>query len=117
MTIAAVALDGFGALDLSAASGRSLLALLYLVVAGGVAFSAYVWALKHLPISTVVSHQYVNPAVAVLLGAVFLDESLGVSAVIGSALVIAAVFATVRSESSPAPVSEELVAGRASSRS
>ena len=117
MTIAGVALDGFGALDLSAGSSRSLLALLYLVVAGGVAFSAYIWALKHLPISTVVSHQYVNPAVAVLLGAVILDESLGVSAVIGSALVIAAVFATVRSESSPAPVSEELVAGRASSRS
>jgi drug/metabolite transporter (DMT)-like permease len=117
MTIAGVALDGFGALDVSTGSSRSLLALLYLVVAGGVAFSAYIWALKHLPISTVVSHQYVNPAVAVLLGAVILDESLGVSAVIGSALVIAAVFATVRSESSPAPVSEELVAGRASSRS
>jgi len=32
--------------------------------------------------------------------------------VIGSALVIAAVFATVRSESSPAPVSEELVPER-----
>ena len=70
-------------------------------MAGGITFSAYVWALQHLPISTVVSHQYVNPAVAVVLGAVFLDESLGVSAVIGAALVIAAVFATVRSESSP----------------
>ena len=77
MTVAGVALDGMGALDLTAASGRSLLALLYLIVAGGIAFSAYVWALQHLPISTVVSHQYVNPAVAVLLGAVILDESLG----------------------------------------
>ena len=44
------------------------------------------------------------------LGAVFLDESLGVSALIGAALVIAAVFATVRAESSPSPISEELVA-------
>jgi len=109
MTVAAVALDGTGALDLSAASGRSLLALTYLIVAGGITFSAYVWALQHLPISTVVSHQYVNPAVAVLLGAVILDESLGLSAVIGAALVIAAVFATVRSESSPSPICEELV--------
>jgi len=109
MTVAAVALDGTGALDLSAASGRSLLALTYLIVAGGITFSAYVWALQHLPISTVVSHQYVNPAVAVVLGAVFLDETLGLSAVIGAALVIAAVFATVRSESSPVPVTEELV--------
>jgi drug/metabolite transporter (DMT)-like permease len=83
--------------------------LTYLIVAGGITFSAYVWALQHLPISTVVSHQYVNPAVAVVLGAVFLDETLGLSAVIGAALVIAAVFATVRSESSPVPVTEELV--------
>ena len=109
MTVAAVLLDGTGALDLSAASGRSLLALTYLIVAGGITFSAYVWALQHLPISTIVSHQYVNPAVAVVLGAVFLDESLGVSAVIGAALVIVAVFATVRSESSPVPIAEELV--------
>jgi drug/metabolite transporter (DMT)-like permease len=109
MTVAGVLLDGTGALDLSAASARSLLALTYLIVAGGITFSAYVWALQHLPISTIVSHQYVNPAVAVLLGAVFLDESLGISAVIGAALVIAAVFATVRSESSPVPIAEERV--------
>ena len=55
------------------------------------------------------SHQYVNPAVAVLLGAVILDESLGTSALIGAVLVIAAVFATVRSDASPTPSSEELV--------
>jgi drug/metabolite transporter (DMT)-like permease len=111
MTGAGVALDGIDSLDPTAASGRSLLALAYLAVAGAAAFSAYVWALKHLPISTVVSHQYVNPAVAVLLGAVILDESLGVSALIGATLVIAAVFATVRSDASPAPCSEELVPG------
>ena len=109
MTVAAVLLDGTGALDLSAASGRSLLALTYLIVAGGITFSAYVWALQHLPISTIVSHQYVNPAVAVVLGALLLDESLGVSAVIGAALVIVAVFATVRSDASPVPVAGGLV--------
>ena len=67
-----------GRTDRSAASAHSWLALAYLAVAGAAAFSAYIWALQHLPISTVVSHQYVNPAVAVLLGAVILDESLGV---------------------------------------
>jgi drug/metabolite transporter (DMT)-like permease len=110
MTAAGVLLDGVGALDLTAASAHSLLALAYLVAAGAVAFSAYVWALQHLPISTVVSHQYVNPAVAVLLGAVLLDERLGLAQLIGAALVIAAVFATVRSEASPSPIAEELVA-------
>ncbi len=110
MLVAGVAIDGFGALDPTVPSAHSWLALAYLAVAGAAAFSAYIWALQHLPISTVVSHQYVNPAVAVLLGAVVLDESLGISALIGAALVIAAVFATVRSESSPSPVCEEVVA-------
>ena len=75
MVVAGIAIDGLGALDPSVPSGRSWLALAYLAVAGAAAFSAYVWALKNLPISTVVSHQYVNPAVAVLLGAVILDEA------------------------------------------
>ncbi len=110
MVVVGIALDGFDTLDPTTPSARSWLALTYLAVAGAAAFTAYVWALKHLPISTVVSHQYVNPAVAVLLGAVILDEGLGVSALIGTVLVIAAVFATVRSDASPAPVSEELVA-------
>jgi drug/metabolite transporter (DMT)-like permease len=111
MTVVGVALDGVDSLDPTAASGRSLLALAYLAVAGAAAFSAYVWALKHLSISTVVSHQYVNPAVAVLLGAIILGESLGVSTLIGATLVIAAVFATVRSDATPAPCTEELVPG------
>ena len=103
MTIVGVVLDGAGALDFTTASVHSLLALAYLAVAGAAAFSAYVWALRNLPISTVVSHQYVNPAVAVLLGAVLLGESLDASSIVGAALVIAAVFATVRSEASPSP--------------
>ena len=107
MTVVGVVLDGAGSLDPSRASAHSLLALAYLVVAGAAAFSAYVWALRHLPISTVVSHQYVNPAVAVLLGALLLGESLDASSLAGAVLVIAAVFATVRSDASPAPVAAD----------
>jgi drug/metabolite transporter (DMT)-like permease len=110
MIVAGVLIDGVEALDPTVPSARSWLALAYLAIAGAAAFSAYIWALKNLPISTVVSHQYVNPAVAVFLGAVILDEGLGASAVVGAVLVIAAVFATVRSESSPSPVCQELVA-------
>lgn len=109
MVAVGLVVDGLGALDPTVPSLRSWLALAYLAVAGAAAFTAYVWALQHLPISTVVSHQYMNPAVAVFLGAVILDESLGVSAVVGTALVIVAVFATVRSDASPAPMPEELV--------
>ena len=38
--------------------------------------AAYGYALAHLPISTVVTHQYVNPVVALALGALVLGESL-----------------------------------------
>ena len=56
--------------DASAVSTSSALAWAYLVVAGSlVGFTAFAWLLRHAPISQVVTHQYVNPLVAVALGA------------------------------------------------
>src|SRR6185436_11051449 len=53
----------------------SLLAWAYLVVMGSiVGFSAYAWLLRVAPISLVVTHQYVNPLVAIALGMAFLGE-------------------------------------------
>ncbi len=53
-------------------------ALLYLAVLGSVvAFVAYSYALKHLPISVVSLYTYVNPVIAVALGAVLLAEPFG----------------------------------------
>jgi drug/metabolite transporter (DMT)-like permease len=77
---------------------RSALALLYLLVAGTIALAAYHYALTHLPISTVVTHQYVNPVVALALGALVLGESLQALEVVGAALVVGAVFAIVQAE-------------------
>jgi drug/metabolite transporter (DMT)-like permease len=79
---------------------RSALALVYLVVAGTLALGAYHYALTHLPISTVVTHQYVNPVVALALGALVLGESLQTLEVVGAALVVGAVFAIVQAERS-----------------
>ncbi|MDX6378926.1 MAG: hypothetical protein QOE98_3229 [Gaiellaceae bacterium] len=77
---------------------RSGVALAYLVVAGTVALAAYGYALAHLPISTVVTHQYVNPVVALALGALILGESLAALEVTGAVLVVGAVFAIVQAE-------------------
>ena len=72
----------------------------YLVTAGSlVAFTAYAWLLQNAPISQVVTHQYVNPLVAIGLGSVFLGESLSATTIVGAAIVIGAVFVTIRSES------------------
>jgi caa(3)-type oxidase subunit IV len=47
----------------------ALWALAYLIVFGSlVAYSSYVYALKHLPVSTVSLYAYINPIIAVALG-------------------------------------------------
>lgn len=71
---------------------RTLLAELYLIVFGSFAgFAAYIYALKHLPVSTVSLYAYVNPVIAVLLGALVLDEPLGLRIVLASGLVLAGI--------------------------
>jgi drug/metabolite transporter (DMT)-like permease len=58
-------------------SARSLAAFLYLLVFGSlVAYSAYTYALQKLPISTVSLYSYINPVIAVVLGAMVLHEPL-----------------------------------------
>ncbi len=80
-------------------SARSAAAVAYLVIAGTVTLVAYVWLLRNVPISTVVTHQYVNPVVALILGSLVLGESLSPAALLGAALVVGAVVAIVRAES------------------
>jgi drug/metabolite transporter (DMT)-like permease len=87
-----------GDLATSRVSAGSVVALCYLVVAGGVAFSTFVWLVDHLPMTTIVTHQYVNPVVAVLLGALLLGESLTARTLVGAALVIGAVALVVSSD-------------------
>jgi drug/metabolite transporter (DMT)-like permease len=86
-----------GDVDLSAFSGRSVAAFLYLVFIGSlVAFSAYAWLLQHAPISLVATYAYVNPVVAVFLGWLILDEQITVTTAVGAAVVVASVWWIVR---------------------
>jgi drug/metabolite transporter (DMT)-like permease len=93
-------------LDPDAWSDRSLWALAYLVVFGSlVAFSAYTWLLVHVPVSTVATYAFVNPVVAVLLGAAVLAEPVTGTILIGAAMVITAVAFIVRQQA-PAPAEQ-----------
>jgi drug/metabolite transporter (DMT)-like permease len=86
-------------LDREAFQAGPLLAWAYLAVFGSVVgFSAYAWLLGNAPISQVVTHQYVNPLVAVALGALLLDERPGLATLAGAALIVAAVAVTARYE-------------------
>jgi drug/metabolite transporter (DMT)-like permease len=85
--------------DLDAVSTRSWLALAYLMVAGSlVAFTAYVWLLHHAPISLVSTYAYVNPAVAVALGALLLTEPISARVLLGGAIIVVGVALVVSTE-------------------
>lgn len=62
--------DGFADVDLPSVSMSTWLSLAYLIIFGSLmAYTAYVWLLKVRPASEVATHAYVNPVVAVVLGA------------------------------------------------
>jgi drug/metabolite transporter (DMT)-like permease len=73
-------------------SGDSLVAFGYLVVPGSlVAYSAFVWLLRNAPIGTVATYAYVNPVVAVAVGALLLGERVGATMAAGGALILGSV--------------------------
>jgi drug/metabolite transporter (DMT)-like permease len=68
---------------------RTLTAEIYLIVFGSlVAYSAYLYALAHLPIATVSLYAYVNPIIAVLLGSLIAAEPFTPRVVVAAALVL-----------------------------
>jgi drug/metabolite transporter (DMT)-like permease len=75
------------------ASAESWLALGYLWLFGSlVAFTAYSWLLRNTRAVVATSYAYVNPILAVIIGAVFSGEPLGVTTVVANVLIVGAVF-------------------------
>jgi drug/metabolite transporter (DMT)-like permease len=84
-------------------SARSIGGFVYLVTFGSViGYTAYVWLLDNAPIGKVATYAYVNPVVAIALGAIVLHESITWSIAVGAVLVLACVAVVVRRESVPA---------------
>lgn len=74
----------------------SLIALGYLVVAGSIiGFTSYSWLLGRAPLGLIATHTFVNPVVAVALGALILDEAVTGSLVVGGGLIVASVVVAV----------------------
>jgi drug/metabolite transporter (DMT)-like permease len=70
-------------------------ALLYLLVFGSlVGFTAFAHCLNELPAATVSTYAYVNPVVAVVLGALVLDEPLSPGLLAGGTLIVSSVVLT-----------------------
>ncbi len=96
LTLAGSLLGEIGEVHPAAFSLNSLLALAYLIVFGSLlAFTAYIWLLANVPVSTVGTYAYVNPIVAVGLGALILSEPITARTLIAAAIIIGAVVAMV----------------------
>jgi drug/metabolite transporter (DMT)-like permease len=93
-------------------SARSILGWAYLVVFGAiVGYTAYVWLLAHAPLSVAATYAYVNPVIAISLGAIVLDESITMQIVVGATIVLTSVAVVVRREpptAEPAPLPAEV---------
>lgn len=84
----------------SEVSAASLAGLAWLVFAGSiVAFTAYMYANSTLPNDTVATYAYVNPVIAVVLGVVLGDESIGANVYLGGAVIVSAVVLIVTGRS------------------
>jgi drug/metabolite transporter (DMT)-like permease len=87
--LARVRLDGIAT--------ESLVAVGYLIVAGSlIGYTAYVWLLRVAPISLVSTYAFVNPVIAVLLGALVLAEPLEPRTIAAGGIIVVAVAVIVR---------------------
>lgn len=71
----------------------------FLVLIGSIAtYTAYLWLVSNAPVGLIATYAYVNPVIAVALGALFLGEKLSFTLLIGAIIVIFGVFMVVRVE-------------------
>ncbi len=82
----------------------------YLVVFGSVfAFTSYIFALKLLPINIAMTYAYVNPAIALFLGWLLLNEPIGVWTLLGAGLIVVSVFGIFRAKHQSQPTTSEKI--------
>jgi drug/metabolite transporter (DMT)-like permease len=125
--LAGAATGEISQLHVGAIGQKAWLSVAYLVVAGSlIGFSAYAWLIRNARTSLVSTYAYVNPIVAVLLGAAFASEPITVRTLVAGGIILAgvamivarpaprAVAATATAAAEPAtPVPERVGAGAA----
>lgn len=85
-------------------SPRIIASMSYLVIAASIiAYTSYVWLIAHDSPTRVSSYAYVNPVIALVIGAVLAGERLTLVQVAGAVLVLAGVFATLRGRGAALP--------------
>ncbi|MGA1982000.1 MAG: EamA family transporter [Acidobacteriaceae bacterium] len=82
-----------------------VLSILYLATFGSVVgLTAYVYLLKHVPVTKVSTYAFVNPVIAVLIGVVTLHERLAPAELAGMIIILIAVATVILSRTKAPPV-------------
>jgi drug/metabolite transporter (DMT)-like permease len=97
---AAVATGELRVFDPAAVTSESLVALAYLTLVGSlIAFTAYAWVLRHAPLPLIATYAFVNPVVAVILGAIVLGETITPLQVLAGTVIVGGVALIIVSRS------------------
>ena len=95
----------WAAFDASAVSLQSVLAVVYLIVFGSIiALNCYLWLLTRVSAQKVTTYALVNPVVALILGALVLNERITVLALAAAVLVLAGVALVLFQDANPLKV-------------
>ncbi len=89
--------DNLPSIDIIAIPIKAWLSLIYLITFGSLlAYSAYVWLLKVRPATEVATHAYVNPVVAVVIGAGFGNENVTTIQLLGLLIILLSVMSITK---------------------
>lgn len=101
-----------GGFSVVAVTPQAWLGLLYLIAVGSlVGFVTFAWLIGVAPLARVTTYAYVNPVVAVVLGAIILGEPLELRTVAAAAVIVAGVVLIVSAtgQASPSKQAREAV--------
>ncbi len=99
LLIAGIARGELQRFDLRLITTQSLVAFVYLVFIGGIiGYVSYAWLLRYCDPAKVATYAYVNPIVAVLLGALFANETLTLRTLIAAGLIVGSVAVVIMAQ-------------------
>lgn len=113
MIISGIVLYGFSevtgrAIPLTSISWQSWAAIAYLIIFGSlIAFICYLYALQNLPTEQASIYAYINPIVAIVLGAILFGERLTIYLAIGGLVTLSGVFMVNRAYKITSPEQPE----------
>lgn len=99
LLIAGIARGELQHFDPRAITTQSLVAFVYLILIGGIiGYVSYAWLLRYCDPAKVATYAYVNPIVAVLLGALFANETLSLRTLVAAGLIVGSVAVVIMAQ-------------------